>query len=149
MVAAALARSVIDGSRLMLEPTETAIIYEPQRPTEVLEALKGLGVRIAMDDFGTGYTLLAYLQRLPIDLLKIDSRFVTGMLEDADSTAIVCTVLSSPPRWAWRPPPRASNPRRWCRCCRSLAAAMDNVFTFPKRSMRRRPSLIGDRATPD
>jgi len=60
----------------------------------VLEELKGLHARIAMDDFGTGYTSLAYLQRLPIDILKIDRSFVTNMLGDSDSIAIVRAILS-------------------------------------------------------
>ncbi len=51
-------------------------------------------VRIAMDDFGTGFTSLASLQKLPIDVLKIDQSFVGGMLADSDSTAIVRAVLS-------------------------------------------------------
>jgi EAL domain-containing protein (putative c-di-GMP-specific phosphodiesterase class I) len=51
-------------------------------------------VRVAMDDFGTGYTSLASLQRLPIDVLKIDRSFVSGMLADSDSVAIVRAILS-------------------------------------------------------
>ncbi|HEY0626621.1 MAG TPA: EAL domain-containing protein [Allosphingosinicella sp.] len=94
LVSDALAERKIESHRLMLEVTESAIIHDPQRATEVLEAMQRLGVRIALDDFGTGYTSLAYLQRLPIDLLKIDSSFVTDMLDDADSTAIVRAVLS-------------------------------------------------------
>ena len=60
----------------------------------MLEGLKALDVSVAMDDFGTGYTSLAYLQRLPIDVLKIDRSFVTGMLRDSDSVAIVRAILS-------------------------------------------------------
>lgn len=94
VVAGALSASGLDGRRLTLELTESAIVKDPLRATEVLEALKRLDVRVAMDDFGTGYTSLAYLQRLPIDVLKIDRSFVTGMLEDRDSIAIVRAVLS-------------------------------------------------------
>ena len=94
MVSSGLRRHGIDGGRLMLEVTESAIIHDPERAAEVLEAMQKLGVRIAMDDFGTGYTSLAYLQRMPIDVLKIDSSFVTGMLDDPDSAAIVRAILS-------------------------------------------------------
>jgi diguanylate cyclase (GGDEF)-like protein len=93
-VGGALRCSGIGGERLTLELTESAIIQDPQRATQVLEALKGLDSRLAMDDFGTGYTSLAYLQRLPIDVLKIDRSFVTGMLGDEDSVAIVRAILS-------------------------------------------------------
>jgi diguanylate cyclase (GGDEF)-like protein len=94
MVAQALQEHGIDGRRLMLELTESAIVHDPERATQVLHAMKRLNVRIALDDFGTGYTSLAYLQRLPIDMLKIDGSFVTNMLDDADSTSIVRAVLS-------------------------------------------------------
>jgi diguanylate cyclase (GGDEF)-like protein len=93
-VSHALSGSGLDGSRLTLELTESAIVQDPQRATTVLEALKGLDAKVAMDDFGTGYTSLAYLQRLPIDVLKIDRSFVTGMLGDRDSVAIIRAVLS-------------------------------------------------------
>ncbi len=93
-VATALSGSGLAGSRLTLELTESAIVQDPQRATTVLEALKGFDAKVAMDDFGTGYTSLAYLQRLPIDVLKIDRSFVTGMLADRDSIAIIRAVLS-------------------------------------------------------
>jgi diguanylate cyclase (GGDEF)-like protein len=90
----ALEGSGLAGERLMLELTESAIIQDPARATKVLEALKRLDAKVAMDDFGTGYTSLSYLQRLPIDVLKIDRSFVTNMLGDRDSVAIVRAVLS-------------------------------------------------------
>ena len=93
-VAAALKRHGLAGSRLTLELTESAIVQDPRRATTVLDGLKALDVSVAMDDFGTGYTSLAYLQRLPIDLLKIDRSFVSGMLGDGDSVAIVRAILS-------------------------------------------------------
>lgn len=94
VVSGALSASGLDGRRLTLELTESAIVRDPQRATRVLKELKSLNVRVAMDDFGTGYTSLAYLQRLPIDVLKIDRSFVTGMLKDRDSIAIIRAVLS-------------------------------------------------------
>ena len=93
-VSAALTRHHVGGERLTLELTESAIVQDPRRATEVLEQLKSLSARVAMDDFGTGYTSLAYLQRLPIDVLKIDRSFVSGMLADRDSIAIVRAILS-------------------------------------------------------
>ncbi|MEA3004293.1 MAG: hypothetical protein QOH81_3081 [Sphingomonadales bacterium] len=93
-VSASLGRFGIAGERLTLELTESAIVQDPRRAAEVLGALKALDVRVAMDDFGTGYTSLAYLQRLPIDVLKIDQSFVRGMLADGDSVAIVRAILS-------------------------------------------------------
>ncbi|SOB87244.1 diguanylate cyclase/phosphodiesterase [Sphingomonas guangdongensis] len=84
----------VAGSRMMLELTESAIVSDPDRIAETLHALKELGATIAMDDFGTGYSNLAVLQRLPIDVLKIDRSFVSGMLSDRDKVAIVRAVLS-------------------------------------------------------
>ena len=93
-VSGALAASGIDGKRLTLELTEGAIIHDPDRVATVLKALKRFDVTVAMDDFGTGFTSLASLQKLPIDVLKIDQSFVSGMLADSDSTAIVRAILS-------------------------------------------------------
>jgi diguanylate cyclase (GGDEF)-like protein len=94
MVKGALDRHGICGSRLTLELTESAIVTDPDRITQTMKALKDLGTTLAMDDFGTGYSNLAYLQKLPIDLLKIDRSFVTGMLADRDKIAIVRAILS-------------------------------------------------------
>ncbi len=78
---------------LVLELTESAIVTIPTY-RGIMHALKSLGCTLAMDDFGTGYSNLAYLQKLPIDILKIDRSFVTGMLTDRDKIAIVRAVLS-------------------------------------------------------
>lgn len=94
MVGGALRDSGLSGDRLTLELTESAIVQDPRRATRVFDALKALDARVAMDDFGTGYSSLAYLQRLPIDVLKIDRSFVSGMMIDPDSVAIVRAVLS-------------------------------------------------------
>ena len=94
VVASALKASGLTGDRLTLELTESSIVQDPARATRVFDALKALDATVAMDDFGTGYSSLAYLQRLPIDVLKIDRSFVSGMMVDPDSVAIVRAVLS-------------------------------------------------------
>jgi diguanylate cyclase (GGDEF)-like protein len=93
MVEGALKDSGLTGDRLTLELTESSIVQDPGRATRVFDALKALDATVAMDDFGTGYSSLAYLQRLPIDVLKIDRSFVSGMMIDPDSVAIVRAVL--------------------------------------------------------
>jgi diguanylate cyclase (GGDEF)-like protein len=93
VIEAALAAHGVAGSRLKLELTESALVADPDRIAQVMRDLKALGTEIAMDDFGTGYSNLAYLQQLPIDLLKIDRSFVVGMLGDRDKIAIVRAVL--------------------------------------------------------
>ena len=94
VVESALASSGLTGDRLTLELTESSIVQDPGRAIRVFEALKALDTTVAMDDFGTGYSSLAYLQRLPIDVLKIDRSFVSAMMVDPDSVAIVRAVLS-------------------------------------------------------
>ena len=94
VVEAALRRSGLAGNRFTLELTESAIVTDPDRIAHAMHALKDLGTTLAMDDFGTGYSNLAYLQKLPIDVLKIDRSFVTGMLADRDKVSIVRAILS-------------------------------------------------------
>jgi diguanylate cyclase (GGDEF)-like protein len=94
LVEGALKSSGLSGDRLTLELTESSIVQDPARATRVFDALKALDTTVAMDDFGTGYSSLAYLQRLPIDVLKIDKSFVSGMMVDPDAVAIVRAVLS-------------------------------------------------------
>lgn len=94
VVRQALAANGIGGERLMIELTESAIIGDPDLALSVLSELKALSTRVAMDDFGTGYSNLAYLQRLPLDVLKIDRSFVEHMVDDRDKVAIVRTIQS-------------------------------------------------------
>ena len=90
----ALDRTKLTGDRFTLELTESAIVSDPDRIAGTMHALQALGATVAMDDFGTGYSNLAYLQKLPIDVLKIDRSFVTGMIADRDKIAIVRAILS-------------------------------------------------------
>jgi diguanylate cyclase (GGDEF)-like protein len=88
-----LRRWEIDASRLELEITEGTILSDPVRTRAILVRLKQLGVRIAIDDFGSGYSSLGYLRRLPLDVLKIDKSFVLNMLKDEDDAAIVRSTI--------------------------------------------------------
>lgn len=94
MIEAAVARHGVEGRCFTLELTESALVADPDRIARTMQALRDLGATLAMDDFGTGYSNLAYLQKLPIDVLKIDRSFVSGMLADRDKIAIVRAILS-------------------------------------------------------
>lgn len=90
----ALELSGLDGTRLTVEVTESALVTDIEKTRLLLNALKDMGLTIAMDDFGTGFSNLANLQMLPIDVLKIDRSFVNGMVGDRDKVAIVRAILS-------------------------------------------------------
>ena len=89
----ALERHRIPAAQLELEITETMAMLDPNRSVEVLGALDDLGVMLSVDDYGTGYSSLAYLQRLPVRRLKIDRSFVLGVLADGASAAIVRSTI--------------------------------------------------------
>lgn len=93
VVDSALTVAGLPGNRLKLELTESALVADPERTARIMRSLKELGATLAMDDFGTGYSNLALLQKLPIDILKIDRSFITGMLADRDKVAIVRAIL--------------------------------------------------------
>lgn len=91
-VAAALARHHVAPSALQVEVTEQTLMAEPERTREVLEAIHALGVRVSLDDYGTGYSSLAYLREFPIDELKMDKAFALG-LDDRTTSIIVRSTI--------------------------------------------------------
>ena len=93
-IEAALTRSGLDPRRLDIEITEGVFVRNASQTTEALQMIRAMGVGIALDDFGTGYSSLGYLGRLPIDIIKIDQRFVRELPGDEESKAIVAAVLS-------------------------------------------------------
>ncbi|MBU1003197.1 MAG: EAL domain-containing protein [Proteobacteria bacterium] len=89
-----LRESGLPHNRLKLEITETAIMQNAEMAIDKLAALRERGVRISVDDFGTGYSSMSYLQRLPLDSLKIDLSFVRAMEESQGNVEIVRTIIN-------------------------------------------------------
>jgi diguanylate cyclase (GGDEF)-like protein len=89
----ALDESGLDASALTLEITETVIMRDADAAAERLRQLKEIGVRIAIDDFGVGYSSLAYLRELPADSLKIDRSFIAGIATSSASAALIRTLV--------------------------------------------------------
>jgi len=93
-VSKALERTGVAAEALELEVTESVAMDNPARSAEILRSLKALGISLAIDDFGTGHSSLGYLNRFPLDFLKVDQSFVRGIPDDADSAVIVRTVIA-------------------------------------------------------
>jgi EAL domain-containing protein (putative c-di-GMP-specific phosphodiesterase class I) len=92
-VARALAAAGVPPQRLMLEVTESVLIDASERLEGDLVTLRDMGCVISLDDFGKGFSSLAYLARMPVDVLKMDREFVAGIEGDARSAALVRTVV--------------------------------------------------------
>jgi diguanylate cyclase len=92
-VADTLERFGVPADRLELEITENTILTDPVRARAVLARLSELGVSLAIDDFGAGYSSLGYLKRLPVDVLKIDRSFVMNMSSDENDAVIVRSTI--------------------------------------------------------
>ncbi len=95
-----LAHSGLAPGRLILEVTETTLGADADTAIETLQRLRSLGIRVALDDFGVGYSSLSRLTRLPVDILKLDRSFVTELIAGADHAA-----GSAATRGWWRPSP--------------------------------------------
>ncbi len=83
----------LDARKLTLEITESAVMNDPLRAREVLQTLSTMGVELVIDDYGTGFSSLAYLKLLPVNSLKIDKSFVIDMLEEENDAIIVRSTI--------------------------------------------------------
>jgi diguanylate cyclase (GGDEF)-like protein len=81
------------ASDLSLELTESILIDDAEATLQILEQLKGLGVKLAIDDFGTGYSSLSYLHRFPVDVVKIDRSFVRSLRPDGEGSPVATAVM--------------------------------------------------------
>jgi len=93
-VRAILKDTRLEPRYLELELTESVLMQHAESSASVLQALKTMGVQLAVDDFGTGYSSLSYLRRFPIDTLKVDRSFVRQITADADDAIIASAVIS-------------------------------------------------------
>ena len=162
-VAELLASRGLPGSCLVVELTETALLADPDAASVVLWRLAEQGIRIAIDDFGSGYASLLYLRRFPVSVLKLDRSLVQGLTNDPTDAALVrwtiemAHTLGSP---AWPRVSRTAQPSRRCRCsvatrrrattCRCRCRSTTSCSTGRPSGRRSGPScpLAPPRASP-
>jgi diguanylate cyclase (GGDEF)-like protein len=94
IVEEALLRSGLPAHLLWLEVTETMMIDNPELARRTLQKIRSTGVRIALDDFGTGYSSLSLLQRFPVQRIKIDRMFVSGIADSSNDRSLVRTIIA-------------------------------------------------------
>ena len=92
-IAGLLESNYVSPRSLELEITESVLMANPAQALDVVNCLSGMGIRVSIDDFGSGYSSLAYLKRLPVDAIKIDKAFVLNMSTDIDDASIVRSTI--------------------------------------------------------
>jgi len=126
------ARLQVPARLLELELTEGVLLDDVVDAAGKMEALRSLGVRIAIDDFGTGYSSLAYLKRLPVDRIKIDRSFICDIESDADSAAIVRTIVSMAQHLAVQPVAEGVETEAQLRFLKETGCAFFQGYLFSK-----------------
>jgi diguanylate cyclase (GGDEF)-like protein len=92
-VEACIAAHGVDAARVTIEITEDCFMADPVQALEILERMRGLGVELSIDDFGTGFSSLTYLRRLPVTELKLDRTFLTGAAGDERAVAVIRSTV--------------------------------------------------------
>jgi EAL domain-containing protein (putative c-di-GMP-specific phosphodiesterase class I) len=152
LVAAAVTDAGVPAGRLALELSEQAVIPDDAAAVARLHKLRTFGVRFALDDFGTGYSSLSHLKDLPIDTVKIDRRFVNGMIADRADRAIVESIIHLVHRLGRRVVAEGVETAEQARMLMAMGCEVGQGFLFsvplPAEVMsaklrRRDPTLIG------
>lgn len=126
----AIEESGIDASTLTLEITETSLMHDTEVTRHRLAQLRELGVSLAVDDFGTGYSSLQYVQRFPIDVLKIDRTFVSGLGSSAGDNAVVQSMIELAQRLGVHAVAEGIETPEQLALLRSLGADLGQGFLF-------------------
>lgn len=117
---------------LDLEITENAALHDMQKMSQVLKALRALGLNISLDDFGTGYSSLTYLSKLPLDSLKIDRSFVCDMLTDRAHRAIVHGVITMASSFGCKVIAEGVESHEQCACLSDMGCHWAQGFYFAR-----------------
>ncbi len=131
-VRAALAESGLSPNRLELEITESLFLEPGDHVDATLDALRRLGVRIALDDFGIGYSSLSYLLRYEFDKLKIDRSFVCGLENGRQSAAIIAAIVSMAEQLGIRPVVEGVETETQVRALRAMGCRIIQGYVFGK-----------------
>ena len=152
LVAAAVTDAGMPAGRLALELSEQAVIPDDPGTVARLHKLRSFGVRFALDDFGTGYSSLSHLKDLPIDTVKIDRRFISGMVQDSADRAIVESIVTLVRRLGRRTVAEGVETAEQARLLMDMGCGVGQGFLFSvplpaevlsARLRRRDPTLIG------
>ena len=132
-VAGLLGQHGLRPRRLLLEITESALMFDPDQALSTVRALRSLGLGVAVDDYGTGYSSLAYLRQLPLHELKIDRSFVRDVTVEPGDLSIVRSTITLAHELGLRWSPRASRTPRRSSCWPTWAATWRRATTSAGR----------------